>query len=138
MAADEDEENQSRAATRSSMRRVPWNPSSSKWQSSFGCPLAHTSLRAYLSPQKEKKLKEKAPVEALQKQYYNESIKFSYVQGLFDSHEVNRATKQRNCAEPQDSVKVVLREPETELPQPHLRAIRKRVLGRRCTKSSVE
>lgn len=119
-------------------KRVPWNARGSLWQSSFGCPLAHTSLRAYLSPQKKKTLMEGMPHEALERQYYNESIKFSYIQGLFDSEHIHSHVQQhRRCIPQPDNVTAVLNmqgdfEPDAS------RHVRKKVVGSRCTGSSVE
>lgn len=135
--ADEDE-GQSCAPTRSSVRKAPWNQESSKWQSSFTMPLSHTALRAYLSPKREKKLKAKVPTEELQRQYYNQAIKFSYVKGLFDSHEMDQHAKQvRRCYPQTDSVREVLR--TSDLLPEGSRSLRKMFCGQGgCTHSSVD
>jgi len=137
--ADEDQD-QSCAPTRSSIRKGPWEQEKghAKWQSSFTMPLAHTALRAYLSPKREKKLKAKVPIEELQRQYYNQAIKFSYVKGLFDSHEMDQHAKQvRRCYPQTDSVKEVLR--TTDLLPDESRSLRKMFCGQGgCTHSSVD
>jgi len=123
--------------TTSSSRRVPWNSASSKWQSCFGIPLAHTSLRAYLSPEQEKKLKEKAPYEELEDQYYNEAIKFSYIQGAFDSHDIEFHVRvPRRAHQELDHVKDVIR--HNDMLDPASRQVRKKVKGCRNTRSSVD
>lgn len=91
---------------------MPWDPAHSKWQSSFGCPLTHTSLGGYLSKEHKKELKKihnAVPTEELQRQYYNEAIKFSFIQGQFDSADLDQTVRQeRLCKPPDDRVKEVM------------------------------
>lgn len=110
----------------------------SRWHSSFHFPLTHTSLRAYLSPQKEKELKAGMPLEALQEKYYNESIKFTYIQGLFDSREIDFHVQQhRRCRRQPDNVKELLEESENKQSSDACSSHQTRNRFR-CTGSSVE
>merc|ERR1712080_579789 len=50
----------------------------------------------------------------------------------------NQNTKQRNCEPASDTVNEVIRDKKSPVPQWSERELRKKVIGYRCTKSSVE
>lgn len=79
-------------STKTHVKQVPWNAASSLWQSSYGLPLAHTPLGAYLSPKNRHELVQNLPTEELEQKYYNESVKLSYVRDCYNPSDVIQRT----------------------------------------------
>lgn len=120
---------------------IPWSSANSLWHSSYGFPLTHTSLRAYLPPEKEKNLLNDLPRATLERQYHNEAVKVSHIQGLIDSTRLQTFINQSRCsprrpgAKPTIVDRVISNEPHSEVSP---RRARQAVPGAHINKSGAQ